>query len=399
MTQLDHNPRPPEGRDEELNPWPQWPRIHRKLAGARGGRGRVLGAGGGRLPRPGRTGPSGPWSPRRCRSSGWTGAGCSGRCRTAGQEVPCELVLVAAGFVGTERGSLLDRLGVEVDPDRGTAAAARWLGDLRAGRLRLRRRHPRGQPGGLGDRRGPGLRGRGRHGAERPDRAAGPGSPRHPPPVEARARRSAGLGTPGRLLPPGAPARRGFLSDPADLMAPCGTSWWPGRRAAARSVRSTTAASRSGRPRRSTSLAAAVAARERDSPRWVWPATEDVYPELLAAGVRVGRCHDLELTEALLLGVGRPVGRAAGARRPPGPGWPACRCPPTRRRARPARPPSRRCSRPTPAALPGGRPRWTRRSPCTPTSCGRIAAATRRRRTGCGCWWPPSRRARWWPPR
>ncbi|MEV6350829.1 bifunctional 3'-5' exonuclease/DNA polymerase [Actinoplanes sp. NPDC051851] len=50
-------------------------------------------------------------------------------------------------------------------------------------------------------------------------------------------------------------------------------------------------------------LAVAIAAREAaDHPRWLWTATMDVYPPLLRAGVRVARCHDLELTEALLLG-------------------------------------------------------------------------------------------------
>ncbi|MET0415527.1 MAG: bifunctional 3'-5' exonuclease/DNA polymerase [Actinoplanes sp.] len=50
-------------------------------------------------------------------------------------------------------------------------------------------------------------------------------------------------------------------------------------------------------------LAVAVAERESaDHPRWVWAATADLYPALLRAGVRVARCHDLELTEALLLG-------------------------------------------------------------------------------------------------
>ncbi|MFI5894691.1 bifunctional 3'-5' exonuclease/DNA polymerase [Actinoplanes sp. NPDC051513] len=50
-------------------------------------------------------------------------------------------------------------------------------------------------------------------------------------------------------------------------------------------------------------LAAAIAERESsDQPRWVWSHTADVYPALLRAGVRVARCHDLELTEALLLG-------------------------------------------------------------------------------------------------
>ncbi|WP_410813574.1 bifunctional 3'-5' exonuclease/DNA polymerase [Micromonospora sp. 067-2] len=50
-------------------------------------------------------------------------------------------------------------------------------------------------------------------------------------------------------------------------------------------------------------LAAAVAVREAaEHPRWVWPAASPVYPALLRAGVRVERCHDVELTEALLLG-------------------------------------------------------------------------------------------------
>ncbi|BCL12680.1 bifunctional 3'-5' exonuclease/DNA polymerase [Micromonospora sagamiensis] len=50
-------------------------------------------------------------------------------------------------------------------------------------------------------------------------------------------------------------------------------------------------------------LAAAVAAREAtDRPRWVWASGATLYPVLRRAGVRVERCHDVELTEALLLG-------------------------------------------------------------------------------------------------
>jgi DNA polymerase family A len=49
-------------------------------------------------------------------------------------------------------------------------------------------------------------------------------------------------------------------------------------------------------------LAVAVAGRERAArPRWVWAATADLYPRLLTAGVRVDRCHDLALTEGILL--------------------------------------------------------------------------------------------------
>src|SRR5215472_3787384 len=49
-------------------------------------------------------------------------------------------------------------------------------------------------------------------------------------------------------------------------------------------------------------LSAAVAERERAGDvRWVWTACGDVYPALLHAGVRVERCHDVALAEALLL--------------------------------------------------------------------------------------------------
>ena len=49
-------------------------------------------------------------------------------------------------------------------------------------------------------------------------------------------------------------------------------------------------------------LAAAVGERERaERPRWLWAATGELYPGLVQAGVRVERCHDLGLTEQLLL--------------------------------------------------------------------------------------------------
>ncbi|MGC4806040.1 bifunctional 3'-5' exonuclease/DNA polymerase [Micromonospora sp. DT233] len=58
-----------------------------------------------------------------------------------------------------------------------------------------------------------------------------------------------------------------------------------------------------GPPEPVADLAAAVAAREATGhPRWVWGAGATVYPALLRAGVRLERCHDVELTESLLLG-------------------------------------------------------------------------------------------------
>jgi DNA polymerase-1 len=48
--------------------------------------------------------------------------------------------------------------------------------------------------------------------------------------------------------------------------------------------------------------ASAVRERERSGvPRWIWASTAESYPALLRAGVRVARCHDLALTEGILL--------------------------------------------------------------------------------------------------
>jgi glutamate synthase (NADPH) small chain len=119
VTQLDHNPRPPEERDVAVNPWPQWPKIHRtSLAHEEG----VVES----------------WAREAVEFLGDEDGHVRGVVteeveivrvddrRTfrpvpgSRSELPCELVLVAAGFLGTEPGSLLDRLGVEVDPERGT---------------------------------------------------------------------------------------------------------------------------------------------------------------------------------------------------------------------------------------------------------------------------------------
>jgi DNA polymerase family A len=72
-------------------------------------------------------------------------------------------------------------------------------------------------------------------------------------------------------------------------------------------------------------LPAAVAAYERSGAvRWVWAAAPGIYPVLLRAGVRVERCHDIALTEALLLGregrAGDPATLAGAWARLPGSG-------------------------------------------------------------------------------
>ena len=56
-----------------------------------------------------------------------------------------------------------------------------------------------------------------------------------------------------------------------------------------------------GEVRRVGDLAAAVRELEAaDRPRWIWADTARIYPDLLRAGVRVARCHDVVLTDEIL---------------------------------------------------------------------------------------------------
>lgn len=57
-------------------------------------------------------------------------------------------------------------------------------------------------------------------------------------------------------------------------------------------------------------LAAEIAVRERERPRWVWDDTTTWYPRLLSAGVRVERCVDLRLSHAILRGSELTAGSA-----------------------------------------------------------------------------------------
>lgn len=80
--------------------------------------------------------------------------------------------------------------------------------------------------------------------------------------------------------------------------------------------------------RQEAGVVQAVRARP-DADRWVWRSTQEVYPRLLAAGIRVERCYDIEVAEGLLLGhegrYGEPRSaaaawaRLAGGRVPPDP--------------------------------------------------------------------------------
>ncbi|MFE1883657.1 bifunctional 3'-5' exonuclease/DNA polymerase, partial [Streptomyces diastatochromogenes] len=74
----------------------------------------------------------------------------------------------------------------------------------------------------------------------------------------------------------------------------------------------------SGPVRRESDLAGAVRSRP-EVTRWVWRSTPEVYPRLLATGVRVERCYDIEDAETLLLGHEGRSGEPRGGPPPPAP--------------------------------------------------------------------------------
>ncbi|MGW6498310.1 bifunctional 3'-5' exonuclease/DNA polymerase [Nonomuraea angiospora] len=70
-----------------------------------------------------------------------------------------------------------------------------------------------------------------------------------------------------------------------------------------------------GSARRPADLAGAVRElEEAERPRWVWADAREAYPDLLGAGARVSRCHDLALTEGLLLAYEGRYGESRSAR-------------------------------------------------------------------------------------
>jgi len=146
LVQLEILPRPPAERAPD-NPWPQWPRIYRvdygqEEAAARFGADprhfciqtkRFVGDGNGRVKTIETVGiewvsENGGYAPREIPDTGRTW--------------PATLVLLALGFVGPEKGGMLEQLGVRIDargnveagPDKRTSVAGVFAaGDMRRG--------------------------------------------------------------------------------------------------------------------------------------------------------------------------------------------------------------------------------------------------------------------------
>ena len=106
------------------------------------------------------------------------------------REVPAQLVLLAMGFTGPERETVVSQLGVSLD-ERGNVARDEDYATDVDGRLRLWGRRPRSVADRVGHRRGSGLRGRGRRIPVRVDEAA-PADPTVGPPADGLSQRRAG---------------------------------------------------------------------------------------------------------------------------------------------------------------------------------------------------------------
>jgi glutamate synthase (NADPH/NADH) small chain len=125
VTSFEIMPRPPEHREESTNPWPTWPAIFRTAsAHEEGGERRYavttrefVGDENGRVR-----------AVRGCEVRLETVDGRPTFVDVPGSEFELEvdLVLLALGFTGAERGPLLDGLGVEVDPRGNVVRGEDW---------------------------------------------------------------------------------------------------------------------------------------------------------------------------------------------------------------------------------------------------------------------------------
>jgi glutamate synthase (NADPH/NADH) small chain len=123
VTMLDHNPTPPGVRDQEGNPWPQWARTHKRSPAHEEG---VVESWATQTLAflPGEGVAAGRVRAVRVREvlRRYDDAGRRTFVPVEGSErdLPADLVLLAAGFVGTGQGGLIEGSGAEVVGERGT---------------------------------------------------------------------------------------------------------------------------------------------------------------------------------------------------------------------------------------------------------------------------------------
>ena len=110
VSQLELMPKPAARAPARANPWPEWPLVLRTSIVARRGRRARLGGVDARLPRARR----GAWSRSR-RSASCSKGGKIKPLPGTELSLPCELVLLAMGFVGPERHGIVEQLELALD--------------------------------------------------------------------------------------------------------------------------------------------------------------------------------------------------------------------------------------------------------------------------------------------
>ena len=178
--QLEIMPEPPGHRTAD-NPWPTWPLILRTSSAHEEGGERLFSVTTDEFVDDGTGAVAGLRGHEVELATGADGRPSFEPVAGSEFELPCQLVLLAMGFLGAEPDGVVADLGLELDARGSVAADDRWATNV-DGRLRLRRHDPGPEPDRVGHRRGPlGRRRRrpapdGRHRAAGPDRA-GPARP------------------------------------------------------------------------------------------------------------------------------------------------------------------------------------------------------------------------------
>jgi glutamate synthase (NADPH/NADH) small chain len=122
--QLEILPRPPGARPED-NPWPTWPLIFRTSAAHEEGGDRLYSVTTTRFVDDG-TGAVRALSGHQVEMKSVDGRPVFEPVQGSEFELPCELVLLAMGFVGTERHGAVDELALELDGRGNVACDANW---------------------------------------------------------------------------------------------------------------------------------------------------------------------------------------------------------------------------------------------------------------------------------
>ena len=123
--QLEIMPKPPEMRAEN-NPWPQWPRVYRTASAHEEGVDRVYSVSTKKFV------DDGHGHIKALQLVNVEMKQLDGRMQmveVAGseQELPCDLVLLAMGFVGPQKPGMLEQFGVDLDARGNVVADANWM--------------------------------------------------------------------------------------------------------------------------------------------------------------------------------------------------------------------------------------------------------------------------------